>query len=115
MPTTSSPRRFIIVDDNTIQEKRDRQEEKRPRKRQRVESDDEDVNDTPSKRRTEPNLPFSYPTVLTESKDVAERDPVYYKDDPSADCVVRVKNTLFKVSNYRPCFVQPLNKLCPDS
>ena len=89
MAKGASFRRFIIVDDSTISETRDRQEEKRPRKRARVDSDDEEPN--------------------TSSKNIAngcknlkpgERDALYYLDDPTATCIFRVGDVLFKVSFF---------------
>lgn len=92
MAKGTSFRRFIIVDDSTISETRDRQEEKRPRKRARVDSDDE-----------EPNAKNGNPIAngwssLTASDRPGERDALYYLDDPTATCIFRVGDVLFKVS-----------------
>ncbi|KAF8963026.1 hypothetical protein BDZ97DRAFT_1702033 [Flammula alnicola] len=85
MPTAAPSRRFIIVDDSTIREARDRQEEKRPRKRARVvDSDDEDA-------------PKKYERLEYEQKGPYERDPKFFKEDPSATCVVRVRDYMFKI------------------
>ena len=82
MPSKSI-RRFIIVDDSTIREAWDRQEEMRPRKRQRVDEDEEE-----DRKKEEAG---SAGARLV-------RDPVYYKED--GDCVVRVGNILFKVNIF---------------
>ena len=90
MVNGASFRRFIIVDDNTIRETRDRQEEKRPRKRARVDSDD-DTNTTK-------NTSSGW-SSLNPSDKPAERDSLYYLDDPTATCIYRVGDVLFKVSS----------------
>ena len=86
MAKGASFRKFIIVDDNTISETRDRQEEKRPRKRARVDSDDEEPNGK------------NYKSSLTPSDKPGERDALYYLEDPTATCIFRVGDVLFKVS-----------------
>lgn len=87
MPTTAPSRRFIILDDSTVREARDRQEEKRPNKRARVDdSDDKDSSKTSCENQN--------------SKGPYERDPVYFKEDASANCVVRVRGWMFRVSSY---------------
>lgn len=91
----ASFRRFIIVDDNTIRETRDRQEEKRPRKRARVDSDDEEPNTNTTKN----NIANAW-SSLDPSKNPGERDPQYYLDDPTATCIFRVGDVLFKVSSF---------------
>ncbi|KDR83058.1 hypothetical protein GALMADRAFT_134567 [Galerina marginata CBS 339.88] len=90
MPTANSPfRKFIIVDDSTIREARDRQEErekeKRPRKRQRVEDSDDEGGNGGEKRRPL----YAYK--------MAERDPVFFKEDAGADCYIRVEAVSFKI------------------
>lgn len=93
MAKDASFRRFIIVDDNTIRETRDRQEEKRPRKRARVDSDDEE----PTTIKTNNNVWSS----LDSSDKPGERDPLYYlDDDPTATCIFRVGDVLFKVRDF---------------
>ncbi|KAF9481113.1 hypothetical protein BDN70DRAFT_876715 [Pholiota conissans] len=82
MPTATPSRIFIILDDSTVREARDRQEEKRPNKRVRVDSDEEDAQD-------------SYGSH--NAKGPVERDPVYFKEDELANCVVRVRGWLFKI------------------
>lgn len=85
MPITAPSRRFIIVDDSTVREARDRQEEKRPKKRARVDdSDEEDAKKSSRTHSLHPKGPY-------------ERDPVYFKEDDSANCVVRVRGFMFKV------------------
>ena len=86
----TSFRRFIIVDDSTISETRDRQEEKRPRKRVRVDSDDEE----PTKNRNHIANGWS----STPGDKPGERDALYYLDDPTACCIFRVGDVLFKVN-----------------
>ena len=94
MAKGTSFRRFIIVDDNTISETRDRQEEKRPRKRARVDSDDEEANTKNGNHVANGGSSSS----LTPSDKPGERDALYYLDDPTATCVFRVGDVLFKVS-----------------
>lgn len=96
MAKGSSFRRFIIVDDCTISETRDRQEEKRPRKRARVDSDDEEPNTKNS------NHIANGWSSLTPSDKPGERDALYYLDDPTATCIFRVEDVLFKVSSLFP-------------
>jgi len=88
-------RLFVIVDDNTIRETRDRQEEKRPRKRQRVDSDVEDPPSVPPTTSGSVNAKKQRPGTCFS--DVAVPDPEFYKEDPTATCVIRVKQTLFKI------------------
>ena len=85
-------RRFIIVDDSTISETRDRQEEKRPLKRARVDSDDEKPNS-----KNGSHIANSW-SSLTPFDKPGERDALYYLDDPTATCIFRVGDVLFKVS-----------------
>lgn len=92
MAKGASFRKFIIVDDSTISETRDCQEEKRPRKRARVDSDDEEPNGKNS------NHVSSGLSSLTSSDKPGERDSLYYLDDPTATCIFRVGDVLFKVS-----------------
>ncbi|KAF8182329.1 hypothetical protein BJ912DRAFT_978612 [Pholiota molesta] len=67
MPSTAPSRRFIILDDSTVREARDRQEEKRPNKRARVDdSDDENASKTSCENYTP-------------------------REDASANCVVRIQ------------------------
>lgn len=80
MPKFSTPRKFVIVDGGTISESRDRQVEGRPHKRQRRAGDDDSDSDT-----------FT-------GNEPATRDSDYYSGLETADCVIRVRNTLFKVS-----------------
>ena len=85
MPIIAPSRRFIIVDDSTVREARDRQEERRPKKRARVDdSDEEDAKKSSQAHPLHPKGPY-------------ERDPVYFKEDDSANCVVRVGGFMFKV------------------
>jgi hypothetical protein len=88
MAKGASFRRFIIVDDSTISETRDRQEEKRPRKRARVDADDEEPNT-----RNNNHIGNGW-----TSHKPGERDALYYLDDPTATCIFRVGDVLFKVS-----------------
>lgn len=102
MVKDASFRRFIIVDDNTIRETRDRQEEKRPRKRARVDSDDEEPTNTKTSNNNDKkkngwsrssSIPF-----LNSSDKPGERDSLYYlDDDPTATCIFRVGDVLFKI------------------
>ena len=98
MPTATYSRRFIIVDDHTVREARDRQEEReerRPKKRQRKELDsdeDEDHPDAPPK-----DLSRRRRGRFEKSKAPAERDVVYWKEGERANCHLRVKDTIFKV------------------
>ena len=96
MTKSSSFRRFIIVDDCTISETRDRQEEKRPRKRARVDSDEEEEPNTKNSSHTTANGSF----YLKSSDKPGERDALYYLDDPTATCIFRVGDVLFKVSFF---------------
>jgi hypothetical protein len=96
----TSLRSFGIVDDRTVQEKRDQQE--RPSKRQRAESDKESekVNskakrDGSVNRRIPTTTSFSSGTPIVEEP--AERDPTYFKEVSGLTLFVRVKNTLFRV------------------
>lgn len=88
MPTATPSRRFIIVDDSTVREARDRQEEKRPKKRaRRDDSDDEGaIKDA-----------YLFSSPDSHPKGPYERDPIYYKEDDTANCVVRVRGHIFKV------------------
>ena len=88
-------RKFIIVDDSTISETRDRQEEKRPRKRVRVDSDDEEPTNSKNGNHNASGL-----SSLTPSGNPGERDSLYYLDDPTATCIFRVGDVLFKVSGF---------------
>ena len=97
MAKGASFRRFIIVDDSTIRETRDRQEEKRPRKRARVDSDDEEPN---TKNLNGIHHIANGESSLTPSDKPGERDALYYLDDPTATCIFRVGDVLFKVSNH---------------
>lgn len=81
MPKFSSPRKFVIVDGSTISESRDRQVEGRLPKRRRTRDDDSD-SDT-----------FT-------GNEPATRDPDYYSEMEIADCIIRVRNTLFKVNEF---------------
>ena len=95
----SSFRRFIIVDDNTISETRDRQEEKRPRKRVRVDSiDDEEEPSSSKNSNLNHHIGNGWSSFLTPSDKPGERDALYYLDDPTATCIFRVGDVLFKVS-----------------
>jgi hypothetical protein len=94
MVKDASFRRFIIVDDSTIRETRDRQEEKRPRKRARVDSDNEEEPKTTKNN----NHIASGWSSLNPSDKPGERDSLYYLDDPTATCIFRVGDILFKVS-----------------
>ena len=97
MAKGASFRRFVIVDDSTIRETRDRQEEKRPRKRARVDSDDEE----PNTKNLNGNHIANGASSLTPSDKPGERDALYYlDDDPTATCIFRVGDVLFKVSNH---------------
>lgn len=97
MAKSASFRRFIIVDDSTIRETRDRQEEKRPRKRARlVDSDEEEPNVTTKNNNSHIANCWS---SLNPSDKPGERDPLYYLDDPIATCIFRVGDVLFKVSS----------------
>jgi hypothetical protein len=96
MAKGASFRRFIIVDDSTISETRDRQEEKRPRKRVRVDSDDEE----PSSKNGNLNHVGNSWSSLTPSDKPGERDALYYLDDPTATCIFRAGDVLFKVSFF---------------
>ena len=98
MAKGTSFRKFIIVDDNTIRETRDRQEEKRPRKRARV-VDSDDEEQLPNSKKKNPNdTSTSTTTTTTTTTKPAERDSRYYlDDDPTATCIFRVENVLFKV------------------
>lgn len=89
-------RKFIIVDDSTISETRDRQEEKRPRKRVRVDSDDEE----PTNSKNGNHHIGGGLSSLTPSGNPGERDSLYYLDDPTATCIFRVGDVLFKVSGF---------------
>ena len=91
MVKDASFRRFIIVDDSTIRETRDHQEEKRPRKRARVDSDDEEEP------KTTKNIASGW-SSLNPSDKPGEHDSLYYLDDPTATCIFRVGDVLFKVS-----------------
>jgi hypothetical protein len=71
-------RKFIIFNGETICKSRD--DESRPRKRQRTESDDELDN---------------HASCLAKGPLV--RDQEYYKEE--ADCVIQVENSLFKASS----------------
>lgn len=93
MAKGASFRRFIIVDDSTISETRDRQEEKRPRKRARVDSDDEE----PSNSKNSNHIANGW-SSLTPCDKPGEHDALYYLDDPTATCIFRVGDVLFKVS-----------------
>ena len=86
-------RRFIIVDDSTISETRDRQEEKRPRKRTRVDS----VDEGPNTKTSNHSIANGW-SSLSPSDKPGERDALYYLDDPAATCIFRVGDVLFKVS-----------------
>ena len=96
MAKDASFRRFIIVDDNTIRETRDRQEEKRPRKRARVHSDEDDEQEPISTKSFCYN-PNDWASSNPSHKP-GERDPLYYlEDDPTATCIFRAGDILFKV------------------
>ena len=97
MAKGASFRRFIIVDDSTISETRDRQEEKRPRKRARVDSDDEEPTATSNNTKNNNHI-ANGGSSLTPSEKPGERDALYYLDDPTATCIFRVGDVLFKVS-----------------
>lgn len=73
--------RFIIVDDGTIAQSRDDRPLKRPR-----------IDDDQGRENSEVNCP------ATTSGPVV-RDPDFYSERPSADCIVQVQNTMFKVGN----------------
>ena len=88
----TSFRRFIIVDGNTVRETRDRQEEKQPRKRARVDSDDEGHD-------TKNNHNNANGWSLNPSDKPGEYDSLYYLDhDSTATCIFRAGDVLFKVS-----------------
>lgn len=92
----------MIVDDNTIREKRDHEEERRPRKRKRVGSEDEGSlkpshdDRIPSSKYKKPYLLFVRRGDATESG-LLEHDPVYFEEGPTR-VVIRIENILFKVS-----------------
>ncbi|KAF8157954.1 hypothetical protein B0H34DRAFT_655886 [Crassisporium funariophilum] len=90
MPTNGSSRRFVIVDDSTIREAKDRKQDNRPRKRQRVDSDDEDA-------KAKDASTFTYSFQNVDKPMSLVRDPVYYSDDSSATCIIRVGGSLFKI------------------
>ena len=90
-------RRFIIVDDSTISETRDCQEEKRPRKRARVESVDSDEEPCTTTGKNSNHIANGW-SSLTPGEKPGERDALYYLDDPTATCIFRVGDVLFKVS-----------------
>jgi hypothetical protein len=98
MPTATYSRRFIIVDDHTVREARDRQEEReerRPKKRQRKELDSDDDEDHPDAPPKDPSKRRR--SIFAQSKAPAERDGVYWKEEERANCHLRVSDTLFKV------------------
>ena len=86
MAKGASFRRFIIINDSTISETRDCQEEQRPRKRTRIDDNDDEEPKTDS-------------WTLNPTDKPGERDSRYYlDDDPTATCIFRVGDVLFKVS-----------------
>jgi hypothetical protein len=92
-------RRFIIVDDSTISETRDRQEEKRPRKRARVESVASDSDNEEPNTKNSNHIANGWSSLTpSDSEKPGERDALYYLDDPTATCIFRVGDVLFKVS-----------------
>ena len=103
MLPTPPHRCFIIVDNSTIRERRDKQQERPPTKRQRVESDDEDYrkDGLAQTASTSQNrwVPQACPAATTGSieTEFVELDPTYYTESPDS-IIVRVQNTLFKVS-----------------
>lgn len=76
--------RFIIVDEGTIREHGDEEESPRSKKRQRVD-EDEPSNEKLRK-------------IVSDGTEILIHDPHYHlRDDPQADCYVRVEKVLFKV------------------
>jgi hypothetical protein len=103
-------RKFIIVDDSTISETRDYQEEKRPRKRARVESIDSEDSDDEEPNTKDSNHSFANGwSSLTPSEKPGERDALYYLDDPTATCIFRVGDVLFKVSFFFLLLINVIN------
>ena|SRR5258708_10747399 len=100
-------RRFVIVDDNTIREKRDHEEERRPRKRKRTNSNSEDeAGPAPAPRNDRIPWPKYRKSFLlpvkpkaANDKEPLEHDPVYFGDGPN-QVMIRIENTLFKVSRH---------------
>ena len=104
MLPTLPHRCFIIVDNSTIRERWDKQQERPPTKRQRVESDDEDYRKDGGPAQTASTsrnrwVPQACPAATTDSieAEFVEQDPTYYTESPDS-IIVRVQNTLFKVS-----------------
>lgn len=98
MPTATYSRRFIIVDDHTVREARDRQEEReerRPKKRQRKELDSDEDEDHPDAPPKDPSRRRR--SIFSQSKAPAERDGVYWMEEERANLHLRVSDTLFKV------------------
>jgi len=89
----TSLRSFIIVDDCTVQEKRDQQE--RPRKRLRAESDKEGEKvKSKAKRDGSVNKGIPTPTSFFSGTPIveepAERDPTYFDEGSGLTLFVRV-------------------------
>ncbi|KAH9480763.1 hypothetical protein JR316_0007363 [Psilocybe cubensis] len=84
MLTQVPPRLFVILDDNTISDAtRDRQEERRPKKRARVDSDDEEAPQPSVKRDSSPGPVYT-------------RDPDYYQDHGDNLAHILVGAVMFK-------------------
>ncbi|KAF9533198.1 hypothetical protein CPB83DRAFT_535391 [Crepidotus variabilis] len=80
---------IVIIDDNPGLKRRDQET---PRKRQRVESEDDERTSEPK-----PVPSGSAPRVKIPTETIAERDPIFFKLDPDATIVIRVASVLFKV------------------
>lgn len=98
MPSTRS---FSIDNVCTNLEKRDQQEERRYRKRQRVNSD-EDTGKGGSEAWRDGHSTRKKSTQCScygsaRVKEAIEHDPTYFKDGPGLTVFVRVENTLFRV------------------
>lgn len=99
-----SSRRFIIVDDSTIREKRDHEEERRPRKRKRLDIDGTEGAPEPAPHNARVPWPkYQRLSPLRNNIDAdnerapLEHDPVFFEEGPN-QAVVRIENMLFKVS-----------------
>jgi hypothetical protein len=107
-----TPRRFVIVDDSTIREKRDHEEERRPRKR--VDTDDKGTPEPAPHNDRIPWPKYKKPCILFVKCNVAiekeslEHDPVYFEEGPDR-VIVRIENMLFKVSRSTSEFIDFCN------
>lgn len=98
----NTPRKFIIVDDNTIHEVED-PEAQRSKKRQRTELNNEYLFSSPPRTSNaapadqSPTSGFTFRCSLP-----SERDPIYFNPDEKAQCYIKVEGVLFKV-RYTGC------------